>query len=255
MLFRSVSLSSDAPKLALVSPSKDTPMVWSGNLSDIAHREAFREFVLSKTEDYEKPSIARLYMDWERYNRLYFDGALVVPYIMLITTGIPAAYGDCGPDSGFGGCMRIRIRRSLITGTHPVMTGGSGNAEGRYRFVSDVLLHEMIHQFQFEILHDWDESYKGHGPTFRDRANRIGETLKLGKVRIAKKRGKEKDLPSCAQFPHCVRPGDYYLGAYVLPNRDDGAEAHALRIIKRHGADYARELIEELRKATEEEVL
>ncbi len=29
-----------------------------------------------------------------------------------------------------------------------------------------------------------------------------------------KKRGKDKDLPSCAQWPLNVRPRDYYLGAY-----------------------------------------
>ena len=29
-----------------------------------------------------------------------------------------------------------------------------------------------------------------------------------------KKRGKDKDLPSCAQWPHNVRPAGFYLGAY-----------------------------------------
>jgi hypothetical protein len=29
-----------------------------------------------------------------------------------------------------------------------------------------------------------------------------------------KKRGPDKDLPSCAQWPHNVRPAGFYLGAY-----------------------------------------
>ncbi len=33
-------------------------------------------------------------------------------------------------------------------------------------------------------------------------------------LRSMKKRGKDKDLPSCAQWPLNVRPRDYYLGAY-----------------------------------------
>jgi hypothetical protein len=36
-------------------------------------------------------------------------------------------------------------------------------------------------------------------------------------VRSAKRRGPDKDRPSCAQWPHNVRPLDYYLGAVVEP--------------------------------------
>jgi hypothetical protein len=43
----------------------------------------------------------------------------------------------------------------------------------------------------------------------------VGKNLGLGQVRVAKARGKDKDLPSCADWPHCVRPRNYYRGAFV----------------------------------------
>ena len=43
----------------------------------------------------------------------------------------------------------------------------------------------------------------------------IGQKLGLPPVRASRNRGKDADLPSCAQWPHCVRPEGYYLGAYV----------------------------------------
>jgi hypothetical protein len=52
---------------------------------------------------------------------------------------------------------------------------------------------------------------------FRDVCNRIGESLGLPPVRSSKKRKADAHLPSCAQWPHNVRPEDYYQGAYVLP--------------------------------------
>jgi hypothetical protein len=44
-------------------------------------------------------------------------------------------------------------------------------------------------------------------------------------VRDCKRRGAEKHLPNCAQWPHNVRPEGFYLGAYrlsaVLASGDD----------------------------------
>jgi hypothetical protein len=52
----------------------------------------------------------------------------------------------------------------------------------------------------------------------------VGKTLGLGQVRVAKARGKDKDLPSCAEWPHCVRPKNYYHGAYVPQAAKKGAK-------------------------------
>jgi hypothetical protein len=59
--------------------------------------------------------------------------------------------------------------------------------------------------------------FHGHGPGFRDKANEIGTHLELGPVRTSKKRGPKKDLPSCSQWPHCIRPLEHYLGAFRPP--------------------------------------
>jgi len=119
--------------------------------------------------------------------------------------------------SGLGCRSQIRLRPSLLTGTHPRV---NGSAEGRFLFVADVLLHEMIHQWQQEVSGETDEAWHGHGPAFRDKANEIGARLGLGIVRTSKKRGKDADLPSCSYWPHVVRPEDYYLGAYVPTSGD-----------------------------------
>jgi hypothetical protein len=57
--------------------------------------------------------------------------------------------------------------------------------------------------------------------------NEIGQALGLPPVRSMKKRGKDKDLPSCAHWPLNVRPRDYYLGAYKPHDQaaTDGASA------------------------------
>jgi hypothetical protein len=52
----------------------------------------------------------------------------------------------------------------------------------------------------------------------------VGKKLRLAQVRIAKVRGKDRDLPSCALWPHCVRPRNYYHGAYVLQAAKKGAK-------------------------------
>jgi hypothetical protein len=103
--------------------------------------------------------------------------------------------------------------------------------------VDDVLLHEMVHQWQFEVLGDPEPAYQGHGPLFRDVANRIGAVLGLSPVRDCKRRGSGKDLPSCAQWPHCVRPADHYLGAY-RPRRRDRQTGEDLERIERLVARY-----------------
>jgi hypothetical protein len=129
-------------------------------------------------------------------------------------------YGLTALVSSWGGKAEIRLRPSLLTGEHPHMRSEQSFQEGRFLFVADVLLHEMVHQYHMEITGQMEDDYHGHGPEFRDVANRIGADLGLPPVRMSKKRGPDKDLPSCAQWPHCVRPSEYYLGAYIDPQRE-----------------------------------
>lgn len=177
------------------------------------HRRSWWDFILTEAEAWHRGHLAQLFQLWERWNIEYFNGAMVPPHILLAEPSNPKRYGDTGRVSGFGGRSQIRLRPSLLTGTHPHMRGGAEYAEGRFLFVADVLRHEMIHQWQQEVTGETEGSYHGHGPAFRDKANAIAATLGLDLVRDSKKRGPDASLLSCAQWPHCVRADDYYLGA------------------------------------------
>jgi hypothetical protein len=114
------------------------------------------------------------------------------------------------------------LRPSLLTGSHPGVQPGDKYAAGRFRLVADGFLHATVHQWQHEVRGALEDGYHGHGPKFRDQCNRIGAMLGLPPVRTSKARGKDKALPSCAYWLHCVRPADYYLGAYDGERQKEG---------------------------------
>jgi hypothetical protein len=97
------------------------------------------------------------------------------------------------------------------------MREGEEFQEGRFRYAAGVLMHEMTHQWQFEIVGNTEDSYHGHGTVFRNKANEIGAKLGLGRVRANRKDRKDKNLPSCAHWPHAVRPLECYLPWGVRP--------------------------------------
>jgi hypothetical protein len=185
--------------------------------SHIRHREDFKAFVLHEAEEWHREHLGRLYTCFDEWNDQFYGGCLVVPYLMLLEPKAPRVYGDTSSYSGWGGKTQIRLRPSLLIGTHPHVHEGDEYAEGRFRVIADVMLHEMIHQYHQEITGEIEKAFHGHGPQFRDVCNRIGAAMGSPLVRSAKKRGPDAHLPSCAQWPHNVRPPEYYLGAYVLP--------------------------------------
>ena len=202
--------------MTIMSPREET-----GAVKQLpSHRASFVDYVLEHAEPWHRQYLGRLYDLWNQWNRDYFESRMVPSYIFLSEPSIPRAYGDCGPVSGFGGVSQIRIRPSLLTGTHPDMRGGDQFSEGRFLFVADVLLHEMIHQWHQEVTGHAENSYHGHGPKFCGICNQIGEHLGIAEV-YPKPRGKTKGQPACQYWPHVVRPDDYYLGAYIRPSRND----------------------------------
>lgn len=207
--------SRDYPEIAELSPLNGTPTLPE---SHRRHRQDFKAFVEQETKAWQHSADAtRLYALFDEWNAAYYDSVLTVPYLCLLEPGSPRTYGDTSRMSGWGGKLQIRLRPSLLIGTHPHMRPGPEYAEGRFLFIADVLLHEIVHQYHEEITGETENSFHGHGPQFRDVCNRIGSTLGLPPVRSSKKKGPDRDLPSCAQWPHNVRPADYYQGAYVLP--------------------------------------
>ena len=183
----------------------------------VVHREQCWDLILKDAEPWHSEHLSKLGRLWDHWNVEFFNGSFEArPHILLASTCSPDAYGDYARTGGWGGKAQIRIRESLLRGTHPDVRKGEEFAKGRFLFVADVLLHECIHQYQHEVLAiERANSYVSHGPTFRDMANEIGEKLDLQPVRASRKRGKDADLPSCAQWPHCVRLEGYYQGAYV----------------------------------------
>jgi hypothetical protein len=183
----------------------------------ILHREQCWDFILKNAAPWYKEHLTKLGLLWDEWNEKYFNGMFKArPHILLATPCYPDALGDYGRVGGWGGKAQIRIRRSLLSGTHPSVAAGDNYKEGRFLFVQDVLLHECIHQYQHEILGiEKTSPYISHGPTFRDKCNEIGEKLGLGRVRASKTRGKDRELPSCSHWPHCVRPEGYYKGALL----------------------------------------
>jgi hypothetical protein len=189
--------------------------------ADVVHRQAHRQFVLLEARPWYQQHLGRLYLLWGKWNQDYFNGALVTPYVRFAEPSSPQRLGDYARVSGFGGHGQVRLRPSLLAGSHPSVRAGDEFAEGRFLLVADVFLHEPVHQWQHEVLGDLEDGYHGHGPKFRDRCNRIGALLGLPPVRTSKARGKDKALPSCAYWPHCVRPAEYYQGAYDTERRTE----------------------------------
>lgn len=175
-----------------------------------ALRRTVEAFALSEASDpWHRRVLTEFYANWHRWNGDYFDGALVTPLILIAEPSRPQRLGDYAEVSGFGGAGQIRIRPSLVRGTHPLWEKTPEKIDAM-RFGLDVLLHESIHQWQYEVAHETEDSYSGHGPVFRDKCNEIGARMGLGRVRMCKKRGKDAELPSCSQWPHCVRPDGFH---------------------------------------------
>jgi hypothetical protein len=167
---------------------------------------------------------------WRDNNAGFFDGRMLEPYITLTEPSAPQLYGQCCSLSSWGSRLEIKLRPSLLDGTHPQLgvvivwdgplgRDGLGRYDkeateaGRLQFVKDVLLHEMIHQHIMEHQPDVnEESYHGHGPVFTEHCNRIGAQLGLDEVVVRNRNGKK--LPKSPQWPMCVAGPDRYLGVF-----------------------------------------
>jgi hypothetical protein len=132
-----------------------------------------------------------LYEAARLYNGEHFEGALLPCFVEITPPGSMRALADYRPRSHEGVDSHIRI------GVRTLEKGG--------RYALDVLLHEMVHAFCFEILGDIEPGYAGHGPKWTAQCNRIGRKLGLGEV-FTKGRGG----PSSARWPMSVRPAGYY---------------------------------------------
>ena len=178
---------------------------------DVQHKQQFEKFVRAEPNNAFRVFVVRLYDKYWQFNEKYFSGELFIPtYITLANPKGNQVLGCYSSISAWGGSSEIRIRQSIFEREHKAVKYLK-DSDGVDRYIFDILLHEMVHQYQYEITYCPEESYHGHGPAFRDQCNRISDLLGIAqRVRGCKKRGKDKHLPSCAQWPHCVRPEGYY---------------------------------------------
>lgn len=149
--------------------------------------------------NYGRPLAKALYNEFARTNRAYFGSKLGAPMILITEPGGPRALGDFIGRDVHGIESRIRIAPS--------------SAERGEKFAFDVLLHEMIHAWQTEVLFETEANangkeigYRGHGPRFAEQCNKIGAKLGLPPVGVKGRDG----LPDCAHWPMNVRPDGYY---------------------------------------------
>jgi len=180
---------------------------------DRQHRHQFSKFVEERARPGYKRIMNALNRRWKKCNQEFFKAEMIIPYIFLSEPTHSHVLGQYHPTSSFGAPAEIRIRPSLAWGGHPCVNKGKKFEKGRLLYVADVLLHEMVHQWQHEVIKNLEPMYSGHGPLFRDKCNEIGERLGLGMVRTGKARGKHANLPSCSHWPHNVRPAEFYCGA------------------------------------------
>jgi Domain of unknown function (DUF4326) len=207
-----------------------------------------------------RPHIEHLCRKWLEFNETYFGGELVPPFLAFEEPGHTTCYGEYSTVSAFGGSGQIMIRPSLLAGTLQHFRKGNRNKKGMRRFMDQVLLHEMIHQWQHEVNGtDLGEfaNYGGHGDTFSAKANEIGARLELPPVRLRNKKSHSRDtadLPSPSQWPHNVTPVSYYLGAYVLASQDEEAKLreHLSIVLRRHGIEKVRRTTDEVWQKIEE---
>jgi hypothetical protein len=173
------------------------------------HRLDYWQWIETNADPASRDHLLRLRDHWHDVNAKYFDGVMTLPYITLTEPSEPKTYGQCCAVSSWGSRLEIKLRPSLLDGTHPHIRN---TGEGAFRFVADVLTHETIHQWAIEVTGATEDSYHGHGPAFAAKANEMGASLGLEPV-VVRNRGGSK-LAKAAQWPHCVRPSEYYLGAY-----------------------------------------
>lgn len=207
--------------------------------------DSIRKEYANLSVQYGSKSLKDLYLKWDEYKDRFFpDSHMIQPIITIGDVQNPKALGHYWPSNPGNMAGQITIRHTLVSGAYKGFNVlNSSSLIGLERYVEDVLLHEMVHQYNHEVLKEPDGSYRGHGPFFRDQCNRIGDMLNLPKVRTCKARGEDKDLPSCSQWPHCVRPEDYYQGIDAKEPR-----THVWMSVPVEMADDVRSYISNLKK-------
>jgi len=170
-------------------------------------RDRFRRFAPEQNEPQFALILGRLYEEWDSYNADCFHGVLKPTHITCGQVP-PRGWGFFSTATDWGGQSQITLKQSLVWGTNKAVVN-LWPAIGTVRFILEVLFHEIVHEWQHEIAEKPEHRYGGHGRLFAAKCNDTGAVLGLPRV-VAKPRKNSKDSPSCAYWPHNVRPDGYY---------------------------------------------
>jgi len=140
---------------------------------------------------------------WEGYNRLFFEGALSTPVILIEKPGdrikgnlksLPHGTYELTET----GESKIKITSRLF---QPV-TGEGGPLFDKFKLwiAQDILLHEMVHQHLLETdqMDVNERQHWGHGPKFAEVCNVLGKSLELQPVYVTQR-------PYCYAWPQSAR--------------------------------------------------
>lgn len=83
------------------------------------HRTDYWTWVEQHAEQYTRTLLLGLRDYWRDGNRDYFSGRMLEPYVTLTEPSAPQLYGQCCSVSSWGSRLEIRLRPSLLAGTHP----------------------------------------------------------------------------------------------------------------------------------------
>jgi hypothetical protein len=155
---------------------------------------------------------------WRKFNEQFFDGALDEPHISIGSPTSPKAAGEFHKIGGDGLRSLILIRRTHVDGTFnrgkvplPGQTlryfREDHGLELRWRHLADILLHEQIHQAQYQL---GSPSKTKHDVDFAAMCNAVGDQLGLRHVVSRRRKNDPSRLPIAANWPFNVRPEGYY---------------------------------------------
>ena len=187
--------------------------------------------------------VASLYTQWETWDcdlfGSIFTSAELQPLIRIASTDEIDGLGrfQTRNESNYNQST-IMLSQTILNGQGEQRENGDCYHQGQILHLKDILLHEMIHQFQHDVVYHgttikldeewgvaWEEEnrkcggcklLKSHGIVFSKMANRIAEILRLNQVgcQCEPNRLVEFGGRLSREFPMCCRSSEYYEGAY-----------------------------------------
>ena len=153
------------------------------------------------------PSIEQLQAEWQRLNTCYFDGLLppiVIVWSRRLTSSVGMFVSRGGPrPRQIDASAPTRTRREIRL-SEPLMRSLAERTPYAGQELQNTLAHEMIHQWQFDIL----KRKPNHGPDF---LRKMTEMNRSGLVAITIYHSLHREVQALAQFAwRCADCGRIY---------------------------------------------